>query len=65
MTAVLLILAGTVFLSILAFAVFAVLVVSIRRTPRVPMSETRGKRAGAVARCVIGGVRTDGEEAGQ
>jgi hypothetical protein len=62
MTAALFILAVSVFLSFLAFGAFALLIVSIHRTPRVPMSETQGKRAGAFARCVIAGVRTESKE---
>jgi hypothetical protein len=56
------ILAGTGFLAGAALAVFALIVISIHRTPRVPMSETSGKRPGAFARRVITGVRTDAED---
>jgi len=59
------ILAGTGFLACAAFAVFAFLVISIHRTPRVPMSETPGKRPGAFARCVLSGVRADAEDGDQ
>jgi hypothetical protein len=62
MTAALFILAASAFLAFLALGAFAFLIVSIHRTPRVPMSETRGKRTGAFARCVIAGVRTESKE---
>jgi hypothetical protein len=65
MITVLLILAGTAFLAVLVFAVFVLLVVSIHRTPRVPMSEVRGRRAGAFARCVITGVSAGSKEDGE
>jgi hypothetical protein len=62
MSDTILILAGTGFLAAAALTVFAFTVISIHRTPRVPMSETAGKRPGAFARCVIGGVRTDAKD---
>lgn len=57
-----LILAGTAFLACLAFAGFVFLIVSMHRTPRVPMSETPGKRPGSFARHVITGVRTENKK---
>jgi hypothetical protein len=65
MITVLLVLAGTAFLAVLVFAVFVLLVISIHRTPRVPMSEARGRRAGAFARCVITGVSGESEGDGE
>lgn len=56
------VLAGTAFLAILVLIVFVVLVVSIHRAARVPLSETRGKRSGTIARRVLTGFRIDGEE---
>lgn len=60
-----LILAGTGFLAFAGLAVFAFLVISIHRTPRVPMSQTPGRRHGAFARCVLTGVRADAEDGDQ
>lgn len=54
------ILAGTV--AILAFVVFTVLVVSIRRTPQGPLSEINGKRPGVIARRVLTGFSTESKE---
>lgn len=58
MTAAILILAGAAFLAVAAFAVFAVLVLSIHRTDRVRMSEAGGGRRGAIARRVLAGIGT-------
>lgn len=60
-----LVLAGTALLACLAFGAFVFLIVSLHRTPRVPMSETPGKRPGSFARCVITGVRTKAKEDGE
>lgn len=51
------ILAGATFLAVIAMV--AVLVVSIRRAERVPLSEIRGKRTGTIARRVLVGFRTE------
>lgn len=56
------ILAGTVFLVLLAFGVFAVLVVSIHRAAHAPLSKTRGKRAGKIARRALIGIGTGSGE---
>jgi hypothetical protein len=56
------ILAGTAFLACAAFAVFAFLVISIHRTPRVPMSQTPGNRPGTFARCMLTGVRAGAKD---
>lgn len=58
----LVILAGTAFLAVSALAMFAMLVVSIRRTERVPLSELQGKPTGTIARRVLTGFRTDNAE---
>lgn len=57
------ILAGTAFLAITAFAVFVFIVVSIHRTQRVPLAETRGKHSGSFARCLLVGI--EGKEDGE
>lgn len=56
----LVILAGAMFLAVIAM--FAVLVVSIRRAERVPMSAIQGKRPGTIARRVLVGFRADNAE---
>lgn len=65
MITVLIVLAGTGFLAVLVSVAFVLLVVSIHRTPRVPLSEARGKRSGALARCVITGGSGQGEVDGE
>lgn len=62
MTAVFLVLAGTAFLAVAAFAVFVLLVLSIHRTARVPLSEARGMRHGSMARRVLAGIRVEGKD---
>ena len=57
-----LILAGTAFLASVAFAAFTVVVVSIRRNERARLSETKGQRAGTIARRVLAGISTGSEE---
>lgn len=57
------VLAGTSFLAVSALAVFAVLVVSIRRAERVPLSESRQKRVGIIAGRVLIGFCTGEEDA--
>jgi hypothetical protein len=54
-----------VFLSGAAFGVFILLVTSMRRTARAPLSEARAERAGAISRRVLVGVRTDERGIGQ
>ena len=53
------------FLSATAFAVFALTVISMHRTARVPLSEAGGDRAGALSRRVLVGARPGGREAGE
>lgn len=65
MTFALLILAVTAFLACIAFAAFVFLIVSIHRTPRVPMSETPGERTGSFARRVLSGVGIQTKEDGE
>jgi hypothetical protein len=65
MTDLILILAGTGFLALIVLAAFTVIVVSIHRTERVALSETRGNRAGAIARYVLTGIGTEDEEDGK
>ena len=50
------------FLSGTAFGVFILLIISMRRTTRAPLSEAHGERAGAVSRRVLVGTRTGGRE---
>jgi len=54
-----------VFLSGAAFGVFILLIISMRRTARAPLSEARDERAGAVSRRVLVGARTDERGIGQ
>jgi hypothetical protein len=51
-----------VFLSGAAFGVFILMVISMHRTARAPLSETHGERAGAISRRMLVGARTDGRE---
>jgi hypothetical protein len=51
-----------VFLSGAAFGVFVLLLVSMRRTTRAPLSEAHGERAGAISRRILVGARTGGRE---
>jgi len=60
--------------SILVIAVFVagaviggllVVVVSIHRTSRVPLSQSHGQRAGSVSRRLIAGIRSDKTGAGE
>lgn len=62
MAAVIFVLAGTGFLALAAVAVFVFIVVSIHRTPRVPLAKIRGKRVGSAARRVLAGVGTGSRE---
>jgi len=54
-----------VFLAGAVFGALLVFVVSIHRTSRAPLSESRGHRAGSVSRRVLAGIRTDETEAGK
>ena len=54
-----------VFLSGAAFGVFILLVISMRRTTRAPLSEARVERAGAISLRVLVGARTDERGTGQ
>ncbi len=54
-----------IFLSGAAFGAFILLVISMRRTTRAPLSEAHGERAGAISRRVLVGARTDGREIGE
>jgi hypothetical protein len=53
------------FLSIIAFLLFVLAVVSMHRTARVPLSAVGGDRAGALSRRVLVGARPGGREAGE
>jgi hypothetical protein len=53
-----------VFLSGAAFGAFILIVVSMHRTARAPLSDTHRERAGAISRRVLVGTRTDGRETG-
>jgi hypothetical protein len=55
MTLIPLVLVGTASLAVLALGIFLVLVVSLWRTPHVPLSEIQGKREGVMARRVMYG----------
>ncbi len=54
-----------IFLSGAAFGAFILLVISMRRTTRAPLSEAHGERAGAISRRVLVGARADGREIGE
>ncbi len=54
-----------VFLSGAAFGAFILLIISMRRTARAPLSEAHGERGGALSRRVLVGARTDGREIGK
>jgi hypothetical protein len=51
-----------VFLSGAAFGAFILIVISMHRTARAPLSETRGERAGAISRRMLVGSRAGGRE---
>jgi hypothetical protein len=51
-----------VFLSGAAFGVFVLLVISLRRTARAPLSEARAERGGSLSRRVLVGARAGGRE---
>jgi hypothetical protein len=53
------------FLSVIAFTVFALAVISMHRTARVPLSEAGGDRTGMLSRRVLVGARPGGREAGE
>jgi hypothetical protein len=54
-----------VFLSGTAFGIFILLIISMRRTTRAPLSEAQGERAGAISRRVLVGTRAGGREIGK
>jgi hypothetical protein len=54
-----------VFLAGTAFGVLLVFIISIHRTSRAPLSESHGRRAGAISRRVLTGIRNDKTEAGK
>ena len=54
-----------VFLSGAAFGVFILLIISMHRTARAPLSEARDQRAGAISRRLLVGACTDERGIGQ
>ena len=54
-----------IFLSGAAFGVFILLVISLRRTPRVPLSQVQGEHAGGISRRVLTGSRPGSREISQ
>jgi hypothetical protein len=54
-----------VFLSGVAFGVFILFVISLRRTPRVPLSQVQDERAGSLSRRVLTGSRPGSREISQ
>jgi hypothetical protein len=54
-----------IFLSGALFGVFVLLLVSMRRTSRVPLSETHDERAGTISRRMLVGSRTESREISQ
>lgn len=58
-------LAIVAFLAGAAFGGLLLIVISIHRTSRVPLSESHCQRAGSVSRRVLAGIRNDETEAGK
>jgi hypothetical protein len=54
-----------IFLSGALFGVFVLLIVSMRRTARVPLSDAHDERAGAISRRMLVGARAEGREISQ
>ena len=54
-----------IFLSGVLFGIFILLILSMRRTSRAPLSETRDERGGMISRRVLVGTRAEGREIGQ
>jgi hypothetical protein len=54
-----------VFLSGAAFGVFILFVISLRRTPRAPLSQVQDERAGGISRRVLTGSRPGRREISQ
>jgi len=54
-----------IFLSGAAFGIFILLVISLRRTPRMPLSQVREERAGGISRRVLTGSRPGSREISQ
>jgi hypothetical protein len=52
-------------LSGVAFGVFILFVISLRRTPRVPLSQVQDERAGSLSRRVLTGSRPGSREISQ
>jgi hypothetical protein len=51
-----------IFLSGALFGVFVLLIISMRRTSRAPLSETHDERGGAISRRMLVGARAEGRE---
>ena len=54
-----------IFLSGAAFGAFILLIISMRRTPRGPLSQVQGERAGGISRRVLTGSRPGSREISQ
>lgn len=54
-----------VFLSGVAFGIFALFIISMRRTPRVPLSQVQDERAGSLSRRVLTASRPGSREISQ
>jgi hypothetical protein len=54
-----------VFLSGAAFGAFVLLLVSMRRTSRAPLSQAHRERAGVISRRMLVATRTHGREVGE
>jgi hypothetical protein len=54
-----------VFLSGVASGIFILFVISLRRTPRVPLSQVQDERAGGISRRVLTGSRAGSREISQ
>jgi hypothetical protein len=54
-----------VFLSGVAFGIFVLFIISMRRTPRVPLSQVQQERAGGISRRVLTGSQSGSREISQ
>lgn len=54
-----------VFFSGVAFGIFVLFIISMRRTPRVPLSQVQEERAGGISRRVLTGSRSGSREISQ
>ena len=65
MTSALSLIAILAFLAGAVFGGLLIIVISIHRTNRVPLSESHGQRGGSVSRRMLTGIRNNDPEAGE